>query len=295
MTNCQNERYFHAKISKNMHKKTLTQYLESCGLANGKMKYFLKNQCCYINGELYQENQFLKINDFITIDISHFEKLDYLPDDMLDDIHLQILYEDEYLLIINKPSGYIIYPENHLGHGTIVNMVANLYQKRGLNLSIRHCHRLDKDTSGCLVFAKDVITHSAMCKLFEERRIEKTYWAYVEGRIEKPGIVNYAIGRDRHINGKMVVYAHGKKAKTTYKPLSYKNNTTLLEVKIDTGRTHQIRVHMATIGHPLLGDTLYGNQSTGRVMLHCKTLSFIHPITSEKLYVEAPLFNDFKK
>lgn len=291
MTNSLNERYFNAKISKNMHKKTLMKYLESYGLANTKIKYFINNQCCYINGELYQENQLLKINDYLTIDISNFEKLDYLPDN----VTFQILYEDEYLLIINKPSGYIIYPENHQGRGTIVNMVANFYQKNDLNLSVRHCHRLDKDTSGCLVFAKDVITHSAMCRLFEKHQIEKTYWAYVEGIIEKPGIVNYAIGKDRHINGKMVVYTNGKKAKTIYKPLSYKNNRTLLEIKIDTGRTHQIRVHMATIGHPLIGDTLYGSQTVGRVMLHCKTLSFVHPITNEKIYIEAPLSADFKK
>lgn len=291
MTNSLNERYFNAKIGKNMHKKTLIQYFEYYGVANNKIKYFFNNQCCYVNGELYQDNQLLKINDYLTIDISNFEKLDYLADD----VNLKIIYEDEYLLVINKPTGHIIYPENNLGHGTIVNMVANFYQKNDLNITVRHCHRLDKDTSGCLVFAKDVITHSAMCKLFENHQIEKTYWAYVEGIVEKPGIINYAIGKDRHINGKMVVYAGGKKAKTTYKPLSNKNNRTLVEVKIDTGRTHQIRVHMATIGHPLVGDVLYGAKSTGRVMLHCKTLSFIHPITGEKLYIESPISDDFKK
>lgn len=285
------ETYFNAKISKEMHKKTIQSILKTYGLSSSKIKYLFENQCCYVNGEISDENQILKVNDYLMIDISNFEKLDYLPEAY----ELKILYEDEYLLIINKPPGYIIYPENHRGHSTIVNFVANYYAKKGLNLSIRQCHRLDKDTSGCLIFAKDLITHSAMCKLFENHQIEKTYWAYVEGIIEESGEINFPIGKDRHVNGKMITHSKGKTAHTYYKPLSVKKDKTLLEIRIDTGRTHQIRVHMATIGHPLIGDKLYGAKTNQRVMLHCKTMLFHHPITFENLYIEAPVTDDFRK
>ena len=283
--------YFHAKITKTMHKKTIVEVLQTYGVATSKIKYLMDHQCCYVNGEQLDANQPLKINDYISIDIGYFETLQYPPDPY----PLDILYEDDYMLIINKPSGYIVYPETHFGHSTIANFVANYYLKEGLNLSIRHCHRLDKDTTGCLIFAKDMITHSAMGKYFENHQIEKTYWAYVEGRIEEKGTIHFPIGKDRHINGKMVVFSKGKKSTTWYKPLSIQKDRTLIEVKIDTGRTHQIRVHLSTIGHPLVGDRLYGAKTNQKILLHCKTMSFLHPITFQKLYIDAPIPDDFRK
>ncbi len=286
-----NEVYFNTIITKEQHKKNIVEVLSTFFLAKDKIKYLISNNCCYLNGNLMSDKEIVKIGDYLTIDISKYEKLDYLPDEF----PIDILYEDDYLLIVNKPAGYIIYPDTNSGHNTIVNFIANYYLSKKLNITVRHCHRLDKDTSGCLIFAKDVITHSAMCKMFEEKKINKTYWAYVEGIIEKGGIINLPIGKDRHINGKMIVAKGGKLSKTYYKPLSFKKNKTLLEVKIDSGRTHQIRVHLATIGHPLVGDSIYGGKKSSRVMLHCKTLSFIHPITNKKIYIEANITNDFRK
>ena len=131
--------------------------------------------------------------------------------------------------------------------------------------------------------------------LFLKYEIKKTYWALVEGVVKEPGKITYSIGKDRHTSGKMVITQNGKKALTTYKPLSNKKNTSLLEVMIDTGRTHQIRLHLSTIGHPIVGDSLYGATTSSKVQLHCKSVSFLHPITKNKVYIEANLPNDFKK
>lgn len=284
------EPYFNMKISKNYHNFTLEKLLKEFHLANAKIKYLIDNGNCYVNGEVASSNTLLRTNDYLTIDISNFEHLDFQPEA----VEINILYEDEYLLVINKPSGYIIYPDNRNATGTIANFIADYYDKNNLDLTIRHCHRLDSATSGCLVFAKDLITHSAMSYLFESKQVEKTYWTLVEGILPKEGKINFPIGKDRHVNGKMIVSNTGKPALTTYKPLTVFQNKTLLEVKIATGRTHQIRVHLATIGHPIINDTLYGSKTSGRVMLHCKSISFLHPITKSKVYIEAPLPPDFK-
>lgn len=284
------ETYFHMKIHKKMHQKNLATILSELGLAKSKINYLLQNRCCFVNGNLYQTLTPLKINDYVMIDISNYERVDYIPEEK----ELEVIYEDEYLLVVNKPSGYIIYPETKDGKHTLANFVAAYYVKHGIKATIRHCHRLDQGTTGCLIFAKDVITHSAMSGLFETRRVKKTYFALVEGVVKEKGAIDFPIGKDRHINGKMIVYAKGKKALTTYKPLSVKKNRSLLEVSIDTGRTHQIRVHLATIGHPLVGDTLYGASTPSPMMLHCKTITFTHPITQEKIYLDAKLPVDFK-
>lgn len=284
------EPYFNMKINKYYHNFTLEKFLNDFHLSNKKIKYLIDQGNCYVNGELANSKTILRTNDYLSIDISNYEHLDYLPEE----VEIDILYEDDYLLIINKPSGYIIYPDKHTDKGTIANFIANYYEKNNLDLTIRHCHRLDFDTSGCLIFAKDVITHSAMCYLFENKLVDKTYWALVEGVITKEGKINFPIGKDRHINGKMIVSNTGKSALTLYKPLTIFKNKTLVQTKITTGRTHQIRVHLATIGHPIINDKLYGANTNGLVMLHCKSISFFHPVFKKNLYVEAKLPIEFK-
>ena len=151
-------------------------------------------------------------------------------------------------------------------------------QKTNQNRTIRHVHRLDTDTTGCLVYAKDILTHSYLSNLFENSNVKKEYNALVYGIIEKSGKVDTSIGRNRH-NNSMITTPNGLNALTLYKPLKHINDCTLLNVEIKTGRTHQIRVHMASIKHPLLGDTMYGkNDEYKRVMLHCSHIGFIHPV-----------------
>lgn len=288
MNNYINEHYFMMRIRGNLHHKRLSDLFKMMNLSKQKIQYLINNNCCFINGELVDETKLLNQNDYLMIDISNFEQIDYKPVDA----KLDILYEDDYLLIINKPTSMIVYS---LDKNTIslANYVANYYQINDLNSTIRHCHRLDKDTTGCLVYAKDLITHSAMSKMFEDNKIKKTYLAIAEGIIIKDGIINTPIGKDRHVNGKMVTHPNGQKAITKYKVLSKNQNTSLLSVEIETGRTHQIRVHLSSILHPLYGDKLYGAITESRVMLHCHKLNFVHPILGTRLEITAKIPQDF--
>ena len=292
MNNYNNEeKYFNMRVRGNQHYKTLKEVFNEFGVAKAKMNYLISNNCCYLNGEIATYDTSLKQNDYLMVDISNYEKLDYLPDDK----KIDILYEDEYLLIVNKPSGYIIYPDDKNKSSTMANFIANYYFNNGIDITIRHCHRLDTQTTGCLVYAKDLITQSAMEKLFSNHLIEKNYLAIVEGMMYGKGKIDSSISKDRHISGKMITHPNGLNALTYYEVLSNSQTSSLVKVNIKTGRTHQIRVHMASILHPLFGDTLYGAITKTNIMLHCYTLEFIHPILGKKLSIKAPIPYEFNK
>lgn len=287
-----NERYFVMKIRKNLDYQTLEKFFQGVSLAKNKINYLFTHNCCYLNGELASKHSILRYNDYLMVDISNFEHLDYLPLDY----NLKILYEDDYLLIVNKPSGYIIYPDNKEKNGTMANMIAAYYQKKQMNCTIRHCHRLDMDTTGCLIYAKDLITQSAMEQLFEENKFLKNYLAIVEGNVVKDRVISTPIAKDRHHNSKMIVSRNGGKwAKTICKVISHNQNFSLLKIRIESGRTHQIRVHLSSIHHPIYGDELYGAKIKTRMMLHCYQITFVHPILGKKIDIKAPIYNDFKE
>lgn len=267
--------YFKYTIKNKETGKNLKEWLQSFNLAKNKINYLIDNKCITINDEIVFKREFiLKENDKVVIDVSNYEQIDYLPLRF----NLDIVYEDDYILVVNKPSGVIIYPENKELSNTMANYIAYYYTKTNQNRTIRHVHRLDTDTTGCLVYAKDILTHSYLSNLFENSNVKKEYNALVYGIIEKSGKVDTSIGRNRH-NNSMITTPNGLNALTLYKPLKHINDCTLLNVEIKTGRTHQIRVHMASIKHPLLGDTMYGkNDEYKRVMLHCSHIGFIHPV-----------------
>lgn len=267
--------YFKYTIKNKETGKNLKEWLQSFNLAKNKINYLIDNKCITINDEIVFKREFiLKENDKVVIDVSNYEQIDYL----LLRFNLDIVYEDDYILVVNKPSGVIIYPENKELSNTMANYIAYYYTKTNQNRTIRHVHRLDTDTTGCLVYAKDILTHSYLSNLFENSNVKKEYNALVYGIIEKSGKVDTSIGRNRH-NNSMITTPNGLNALTLYKPLKYINDCTLLNVEIKTGRTHQIRVHMASIKHPLLGDTIYGKKDEyKRVMLHCSHIGFIHPV-----------------
>lgn len=267
--------YFRYTIKNKETGKNLKEWLQSFNLAKNKINYLIDNKCITINDEIVYKREFiLKENDEITIDVSNYEQIDYLPLRY----NLEIIYEDNYILVVNKPSGVIIYPENKELSNTMANYIAYYYTKTNQNRTIRHVHRLDTDTTGCLVYAKDILTHSYLSNLFENSNVKKEYNAIVYGIIEKSGIIDTPIGRNRH-NNLMITSPNGLKSLTLYKPLKHIDGNTLLNVEIKTGRTHQIRVHMASIKHPLLGDAMYGKKDEyNRVMLHCSHIGFIHPV-----------------
>ena len=220
------------------------------------------------------------------------------------DIPIEIIYEDNDIIVVNKPKGMVVHPANGNPDGTLVNAVMALCKGSlsGIGGEIRPgiVHRLDKDTSGLLIIAKNDLAHINMSEQIKDRKVKKIYIALVKGNIgENEATIDMPIGRSTKDRKKMAVRKDGKQAITHFKVLKRYYDYTLLEVKIDTGRTHQIRVHMAEIGHPVVGDMVYSNGKNefgveGQ-MLHAKSLDFKHPITGKKMHLEAELPNYFKE
>ncbi|MFR2533721.1 MAG: RluA family pseudouridine synthase [Clostridia bacterium] len=218
------------------------------------------------------------------------------------EIPIEIIYEDEDIIVVNKPKGLVVHPGNGNPDGTLVNAIMAKCKEglSGIGGEIRPgiVHRLDKDTSGLLIVAKNDKAHIAMSEQIKDRKVKKTYIALVKGIVaEKEATINMPIGRSTKDRKKMAVTKNGKEAITHFKVLDrYQRNKhtySLLEVKIDTGRTHQIRVHMAQIGHPVIGDGVYSNgknefEIEGQC-LHARKLEFKHPITGKLMQLEAPL------
>lgn len=203
---------------------------------------------------------------------------------------LNILYEDDHLLVVNKPAGITTHPNSLEEKNTLANGIAFYLQSKGEYRRIRHIHRLDKDTSGAILFAKHSLIGTILDKQLQERKIKRYYLAIVHGIIKnKKGTIQAPIGRDRHHPTKRRVSKNGQEAITHYEVLQTdeKNQCTLVECTLDTGKTHQIRVHLSHLGHPLVGDLLYGGKGNKqRQALHAYKLELIHPFTMEHLIIE---------
>jgi len=219
-----------------------------------------------------------------------------------EDIPLDILYEDEDLAVVIKPRGMVVHPAAGHWDGTLVNaLLGQLDSLGGIGGELRPgiVHRLDKDTSGLLLVAKNDPTQEALSRMLRDRTVEKHYRALVEGiPREAEGRIDAPIGRSRQDRKKMAIDADGREAVTLWKKLAEGRGCALLDVHILTGRTHQIRVHMRSIHHPVCGDPLYGTERGVRVpclMLHAFSLALPHPRTGEMLRFEAPLPEDFRK
>ncbi|MDY6408123.1 MAG: RluA family pseudouridine synthase [Pseudomonadota bacterium] len=228
-----------------------------------------------------------------------------------EDIPLDILYEDDDLLVVNKPAGLVVHPGAGNPRGTLVNaLLAHCKDSLSGIGGVKRpgiVHRIDKDTSGILVVAKNDFTHTRLSEQFAEHTIERIYYAFVWGYVQKQsGLVVGDIGRSPHNRQKMAIVPHGKKAVTHYERVSVfgKGIASHIRCILETGRTHQIRVHMSSIGHSLIGDPVYGSipktapdfaKYFPRQALHAGFLGFTHPRTGERLNFEAPLPNDMQE
>ena len=225
-------------------------------------------------------------------------EVEYLPEDL----PLDILYEDAELIVVNKARGMTVHPADTVHSGTLVNaLLHHCKDLSGINGVKRPgiVHRLDKDTSGVMVVAKTDAAHLSLAAQIQSKTATRTYLAIVHGVLkDDAGIISGAIGRDKVDRKKMAITPDGKPAVTEFKVLTRFENFTYVECKLQTGRTHQIRVHMTAIGHPLLGDTKYTARKnpfdiSGQA-LHSHTLSLIHPTTRERMTFTAPLPDDMK-
>ncbi len=217
-----------------------------------------------------------------------------------EDIPLEILYEDKDLAVVIKPRGMVVHPAAGHPDGTLVNaLLGQLSSLGGIGGELRPgiVHRLDKDTSGLMLTAKNDETQEALSLMLKERRVEKHYLALVEGAMKEPrGRIEAPIDRSKRDRKKMAVDPNGREAVTEWTALAEGRGCTLLDVHILTGRTHQIRVHMRSVNHPVCGDPLYGFERGVKVpclMLHARSLRFRHPGTGEELRFQAPLPEDF--
>ena len=258
-----------------------------------KIQKMIDNGNILVNGKEVKSSYILKENDKIDIE-EYNEEVDIVPEN----IPLDIYYEDDDLIVVNKPSGMVVHPAPGNYTGTLVN--ALMYHTNNLstvNTSIRPgiVHRIDADTSGLLLVAKNDKAHNILADAIAKKEVVREYIALVEGVIlEDTATIDAPIGRDKNNRKKMAVTSENSKDAVTHiRVLERYNTATLIRCKLETGRTHQIRVHLSEIGYPVVGDTVYSNGKNewgikGQC-LHAKSLKFKHPITGKEMFIEAPL------
>ena len=269
-------------------------------LSRTAIKRLLEEEKIHVNGKVEKSSYKVKNGDNIEIEIPNAKETKLEAQN----IPVPVIYEDKDIIVVNKPKGMVVHPANGNPDGTLVNAILAMCKGSlsGIGGEIRPgiVHRLDKDTSGLLIVAKNDEAHIKMSKQIQDRKVEKRYIALVRGNVpDDEATIDMPIARSKVDRKKMAVDKNGKEAVTHFKVLKRYGNYTLLEIKIDTGRTHQIRVHMSYIGYPVVGDSVYssGKNEFGveGQMLHARYLKFKHPITGKELNLEAPLPEYFEK
>jgi 23S rRNA pseudouridine1911/1915/1917 synthase len=254
---------------------------------------------CKVNGAVAAKNYKLKTGDEIELIIPEAVKTEILPEN----IPLEIIYEDSDLLIVNKPRGMVVHPAHGNESGTLVNALMHHCGESlsGINGEIRPgiVHRIDKNTSGLLLVAKNDFTHTRLAEMLKARAVKREYLAVVSGVVKESGTVNAPIGRHKVKRKEMAVSGlNPREAVTHYEVVQNYANATLLKIRLETGRTHQIRVHMNYIGHSVLGDDVYGNGKPKWLAgqcLHAQKLGFTHPRTGEYMEFESEIPDYFRK
>lgn len=281
----------------------IDRYLaEQCpDLSRSYIQKLVKDGAVFVNNRQIKANYKVQPQDQVILTIPDMQVPDILPEN----IPLDVLYEDQWLLIVNKPKDMVVHPSAGHMEGTLVNAVMAHCGEHlsGINGVLRPgiVHRIDKDTTGALLICKDDTVHRDLAEQLKVHSIKRRYRAIVQGNLkEEQGTVDAPIGRHPTDRKKMAVnYKNGKEAVTHYQVLERFGNATYIECRLETGRTHQIRVHMASLGHPLLGDTIYGSSKNPYHLqgqaLHAMILGFVHPITREYLEFQAPLPEYFIK
>ena len=272
------------------------------GLSRVTVQRLIGEEKVLVNGKKTKASYKIQENDKITLEEEKPKEIDLKAQD----IPVEIIYEDKDIIVVNKPKGMVVHPANGNPDGTLVNAIMAICKDSlsGIGGEIRPgiVHRIDKDTSGILIVAKNDKAHINLSEQIKNHEVKKTYIAMVRGIVkENEATINMPIGRSTKDRKKMAVTKSGKEAITHFKVLKRypEHNCTLLEVKIETGRTHQIRVHLSQIGYPIIGDTVYSNGKNewgiqGQC-LHAKSLQFKHPTTGKEMFLEATLPEYFQK
>jgi len=276
----------------------IDKYLnEELDISRSKIQKLIKEDRISVNGKSISASYMVHENDLIDID----DDLSFEIHIEAEDIPIDIVYEDDYLLIVNKKSGMVVHPAPGNYSGTLVNALMGKF-KLSTKDNIRPgiVHRIDKDTSGLLVVAKTDEVHERLSEMIKNKDVERIYTALVDGVINhETGTIDAPIGRDINNRQKMMVTdINSKDAITHFRVLKRYRDKTLIECKLETGRTHQIRVHMSYINHPIVNDPVYGRgkktTSFGQ-LLHSKSIRFIHPVTKKEIFINSELPDEFRK
>jgi len=275
------------------------------GWSRSRLKKLVDEGDVLVNGGAIKSSYKLRENDEISVELTEQDEDGFEPEE----IPLEIVFEDDYLAVINKPAGMVVHPGAGIPNGTLANAIAWHFKfdlkdsEEDPNSKVRNrvgiVHRLDKDTSGLIVVAKNELTHEKLAAQFHDRRVQKSYVALVHGFVRKlTGKIDEPIARDRKNRVKMAIDKNGRNAHSVYKVRQRFEDFTLVDVQIKTGRTHQIRVHLSHINHPIIGDETYNGgrdnqipdaqlrktiREMNRFFLHAEKLSFTHPVTKESM------------
>jgi 23S rRNA pseudouridine1911/1915/1917 synthase len=277
----------------------LDVFLTTAGLdlSRAQAQRLIRQGRVLINGVIHLPSDRVHTGDVVAVTIPDPEPVGLAAES----IHLTIVYQDDDLLVVDKPAGLTVHPSPGHPSGTLVNALLAIYPDLpGIGGEKRPgiVHRLDKDTSGLIMVAKTEQAHRELSRQLKERSIKKGYLALVHGRVKsRDGAIDAPIARDQRHRKRMAVLSWGRPARTSYRVLWQSEQYTLVEASPETGRTHQIRVHMAHIGHPLDGDVLYGGKDLGlsRHFLHAHKLGFTHPVSGQWLEFQSPLPQELRR
>ena len=286
------------KVKKEEENNRIDSYLakQKEELSRVAVQRLIEEEKILVYGKKTKASYKIQEDDEITIEKEEPKEIELKAQD----IPVEIIYEDSDIIVVNKPKGMVVHPANGNPDGTLVNAIMSICKDSlsGIGGEIRPgiVHRIDKDTSGILIVAKNDKAHINLSEQIKNHEVKKTYIALVRGMVkENEATINMPIGRSTKDRKKMAVTKNGKEAITHFKVLERypQHNCTLLEVKIETGRTHQIRVHLSQIGYPIIGDMVYSNGKNEWGILgqclHAKSLQFKHPITGKEMFLEAEL------
>jgi 23S rRNA pseudouridine1911/1915/1917 synthase len=274
------------------------------GWSRARLQHLIEDEEVLVNGKTAKSSYKLNANDEIEVELVAAPTTTFAPED----IPLDIVFEDDALIVINKPAGLVVHPAAGIQSGTLANALAYHFEQLSTNAGLVRpgiVHRIDKGTSGLLVVAKTEMAHEHLANQFRERKVFKSYLALVHGVVERDaGRIEQPLARDPRNRTRMAIVRGGRGAVSLYKVRRRYDRFTLLDVEIKTGRTHQIRVHLSYLKHPVVGDEVYGAgrdntvrdpklraeiRKLGRTFLHAAELGFRHPITGEPLRFQSPL------
>lgn len=278
-----------------VEKLNIKEFLEShCSLSSRRVKQLLKQKKIQINSKTAYYDSNVRNGDKVVFDMSESHRDSTIPEE----ISLDIIYEDEYYLAINKPPGILVHPTQNHPKNTLANGVKFYFLSKGLDIPVRFANRIDMDTSGLVIIAKSGTAHSAIAEQFNDESCKKIYFAITEGHFKSiNGIIDRPIGIDDDNPIRRTIREDGQRCITEYEVQEQYEKCALIRLNLITGRTHQIRVHLSSIGHPLLGDKLYeGNmQYMQRQALHAYEMIFKHPYSNREMKLKAELPEDMQQ